>query len=71
VGGTLLFGPVGIATALLSSNRGGPENACVQAIEAAKTGVKPAGTKPLEGLKGSVEKTTEDLGTRLKNLFDR
>ena len=71
VGGTLLFGPAGIATALLSGNRGGPENACVQAIEAAKAGVKPTGTKSLEGLKDHVEKTTEGLGTRLKKLFDR
>ena len=71
VGGTLLFGPAGIATALSSGNHGGHENACVQAIEAAKAGVKPTGTKSLEGLKDNVEKTTEGLGTRLKKLFDR
>jgi hypothetical protein len=71
VGGTLLFGPAGIAAALLSGNRDGHENACVQAIEAAKAGVKPTGTKPLEGLKNNVEKATEGLGTQLKKLFDR
>jgi hypothetical protein len=71
VGGTLLFGPVGIATALLSSNRGGPENACVQAIEAARTGVKPAGTKPLEEVKDNVGKAAETLGSRMRKLFDR
>jgi uncharacterized protein involved in outer membrane biogenesis len=71
VGGTLLFGPVGIATALLSGNHGGHENACVQAIEAAKAGAKPAGTKPLKGRKDNTEMTTEELGRRLKKLFDR
>jgi hypothetical protein len=71
VGGAVLFGPVGIAAALLSGSSAGHENACLQAIEAAKTGVKPAAAKPLEGLKDTVEKATEGVGTGLKKLFGR
>jgi hypothetical protein len=71
IGGALLFGPVGIAAALLRGSSAGQENACLQAIEAAKTGVQPAAAKPREGLKDTVEQATEDIGTGLKKLFGR
>jgi hypothetical protein len=71
LGGAVLFGPAGIATALLSSSSADQKNPCLQAIEAAKTGVKPAGDQSLEELKETMEKATEGIGTGLKKLFGK
>jgi hypothetical protein len=73
VGGTMLFGPAGIAASLASGGKG-DENPCLTAIEAAKKGVKPSGDagqdqgvvgKTTEGVKGAVKGT----GDRLKKMF--
>jgi uncharacterized protein involved in outer membrane biogenesis len=74
IGGMTLFGPVGIASALVS-REAGEENPCLAAIEAAKKGtMAPEEEKP----EGAVEKTTEDLkkgledvGEGLKKLFGK
>lgn len=62
IGGTALFGPVGIAASLVSRGSG-DENPCLAAIEAAKKGVK----KPMKG-KGVVEKSTESVGEGVKGM---
>jgi uncharacterized protein involved in outer membrane biogenesis len=74
LGGSTLFGPVGIASALVSGGSD-EENTCLAAIEAAKKGGKVE--KP-EEKKGAVEKTGEGLkegvegiGEELKKLFGR
>ena len=71
IGGIALFGPVGIAAALVSGSKG-DENPCVAAIEAAKMGAKTSrdekpAEKKTEGLKGSVG----DVGRSLKKLFGK
>jgi AsmA family protein len=75
VGGSVLFGPAGIAASLATGGKG-DENPCLTAIEAAKKGVKPAGDsaqgqgvieKTTEGAKGAVKGT----GDRLKRIFGR
>lgn len=73
-GGTLLFGPVGIAAALLSGQLG-DGNPCLAAIEAAGTGVgapestqkgeEKASEDSSEGTKG----VFEDIGESIKKLF--
>ena len=76
IGGVALFGPIGIATALVSRSSG-DENPCLAAIEAAKKGAK----KPVKK-KGVVEKSTErvtegvkgageGIGRGLKKLFGK
>ena len=77
LGGVVLFGPAGIAAALLSpADDGG--NACVAALEAAESGVPVAGAKQQQQEpQGAVEKTkkkiddaVEELGGKLlKGLF--
>lgn len=76
IGGMTLFGPVGIASALVSKGSG-DENPCLAAVEAAKKGTVTEGGKPAEE-KGTVDKTTEDLkkgiedlGEGLKKLFGK
>jgi uncharacterized protein involved in outer membrane biogenesis len=72
VGGTMLFGPAGIAASLATGGKG-DENPCLTAIEAAKKGVKPGDSgqdqgvvgKTTEGVKGAVKGT----GDRLKKMF--
>ncbi len=74
IGGMTLFGPVGIASALVS-REAGEENPCLSAIETAKKGTRaPEEEKP----EGAVDKTTEDLkkgledvGEGLKKLFGK
>jgi hypothetical protein len=75
LGGSTLFGPVGIASALVSGGSD-EENICLAAIEAAKKGKVPS--ERTEERKGAVEKTTEDvkegvegIGEELKKLFGR
>lgn len=70
--GTLLFGPVGIAAALVHTDKG-VKNPCLAAVEAARKGVRLGGEE-----KGLVEKTTEavqdtvrDVGRKLKRFFNR
>jgi hypothetical protein len=71
LGGTLLFGPVGIVAALVSGQGAGDENPCVHALAAAKTGVKRTEGKPVEEIKETLEKATEGIGAGLKKLFGR
>ena len=66
VGGAVLFGPAGIATALATGSSGDEENPCLAAIEAAKKGVKVSGGEE-EEKKGVVE----SVGNGLKKLFGR
>jgi len=73
--GTVLFGPVGIAAALVHSDQG-VKNPCLAAVEAARKGVRLDGKAGEE--KGLVEKTTDaveetvrDVGRKLKRLFSR
>ena len=70
--GMAMFGPIGIATALVSARAGGDENPCIAAIEAAKTGIKAPEKK------GVTEKATEGItegvkgvGEGIMNLFGK
>ena len=69
IGGTMLFGPVGIAAALVGSSSG-DENSCLAAIEAANKGVRAK-----KGLVGDVVGGAEDIlkgaGKELKKLFGK
>ena len=74
-GGTLLFGPIGIAAALLSGQLG-DENPCLAAIEASETGVgSPSESTQKEKEKapeaaGEEEQgTIENIGESIKKLF--
>ena len=60
IGGTVLFGPIGIAAALISGSSGG-DNPCLAAIEAAKKGVSVSGDKKTEKEKGMAEKSVESV----------
>ena len=71
LGGTVLFGQGGTFTALLSGSSAGDENACLQALEAAKNGVEPTRTKPVDDVKDTLEKATEGIGPVLKKLFGK
>ncbi len=77
LGGVVLFGPAGIAAALLSGGSG-DGNACVAALDAAERGVpvsdtrqreqEPQGT--IEKTKKKIDKVIEELGGNLlKGLF--
>jgi uncharacterized protein involved in outer membrane biogenesis len=67
IGGVALFGPVGIAAALLGSSSG-DENSCVAAIAAANKGVRAK-----KGLLGQTAEGTEKIlkgtGRKLNELF--
>ena len=69
IGGVMLFGPVGIAAALVGSSSG-DENSCLAAIEAANKGVRVN-----KGLVGKVTEGAEDVlkgaGKELKKLFGK
>ena len=76
-GGVMLFGPIGIAAALLSGSSD-EEDLCVAASEAAKRGVKLSASKESKGGDGSTRRTTEGekekgkgIGSKLKQLFGR
>ncbi|MFC1532167.1 AsmA family protein [Thermodesulfobacteriota bacterium] len=78
VGGIALFGPVGIAAALVGKSKGGDENPCLAAIEAAKTGVKSSKKKKTVEKKDEPKKPADavkdaipDVGKALKGLFGR
>jgi len=66
IGGTVLFGPVGVAAALLSG-RSEAENPCLAALEAAQKGVKVQAEGTEE--KNPLEKAAEGVGRGLKKLF--
>jgi len=66
VGGVVLFGPLGIAVALVSCSSG-DDNPCLSAIEAAKKGVKVSESKTQESREGGPENSTKGA----KNAFDR
>ena len=65
----MLFGPVGIAAALVGSSSG-DENSCLAAIEAANKGVRVN-----KGLVGKVTEGAENVfkgaGKELKKLFGK
>jgi hypothetical protein len=69
IGGVMLFGPVGIAAALVGSSSG-DENSCIAAIEAAKKGVRVK-----KGLVGEVTEGAGDVlkgaGKELNKLFGK
>ena len=74
VGGVVLFGPIGIAAALVGK-KSDDENPCLTAIEEAHKGVKIMQEKPPEE-KGTLTKTIDgakesikDFGKKLKGLF--
>ncbi len=83
LGGTALFGPAGIAAALLSTS--GPGIACLEAIEAARIGVRalaprqgtsPTTTRqrqsqPSDAITKPVERTLKSLEGALKGLFGK
>ncbi len=76
-GGVMLFGPIGIAAALLSGSSD-EEDLCLAASEAAKRGVKLSASKESKGGDGSTRRTTEGgkekgkgIGSKLKQLFGR
>jgi hypothetical protein len=67
IGGVMLFGPVGIAAALIGSSSG-DENSCLAAVEAARKGVRVK-----KGFVGQVTEGAEGVlkgaGKELKKLF--
>ncbi|MFC1868385.1 AsmA family protein [Thermodesulfobacteriota bacterium] len=79
IGGVALFGPLGIAAALIGKGKGGnDENPCLAAIEAAKTGVKPSKKQETTEEKREQKKPEDalneilpDIGKTLKGLFGR
>ena len=67
VGGHLLLGPAGIASALVTGTAPEDENPCVAALEAAKTGKRPA-KKPSEEKKSPVDTTTEGIKESVEGI---
>jgi len=69
IGGVMLFGPVGIAAALVGSSSG-DENSCLAAVEAANKGVRIK-----KGLMGEATEGAEDVlkgaGKELNKLFGK
>jgi hypothetical protein len=73
VGGTMAFGPAGIAAALVGRSPSDP-NPCLTALEAAKKGVKPSGAPKSEQMESQAEDPVEklkDVGKDLKKLFGK
>ncbi|MBW1862693.1 MAG: AsmA family protein [Deltaproteobacteria bacterium] len=68
VGGVALFGPAGIAAALMSKSKG-DENPCLSAIEAEKSGVKSE--KKAKKPEDTKKEYLPDVGKTLKKLFGR
>ena len=75
IGGTLLFGPLGIAAALVNSSSGN-ENPCLTAIEVIKNEAAATNNANTAKEKSSIKKSTNSIsesikgiGNRLKNLF--
>lgn len=75
IGGVVLFGPAGIAAALVSGDAGAAENPCLEAIQRAKQGVSaPEGEGQggtVERARDQVEDTVKGLGKTLEGLFKR
>lgn len=73
--GNALFGPVGIAAALVSKSSDKDENPCVAAIEAAKTGEKQSREKEEDESQKTprniIEDVIKDPGKAIKSLFGR
>ncbi len=65
IGGTVLFGPLGIAAALVGSSSA-DENSCLAAIEAANKGVRVK-----KGLVGEAEDVLKSAGKELQKLFGK
>lgn len=77
IGGVALFGPVGIAAALLSGSSD-DKNPCLAAIEIAKTGVKAQKNEKTAKKRKIVKETTDDVNegiqrvkNKLKKLFGK
>ena len=78
LGGMALFGPVGIAAALLTGGEG-DENPCLAAIEASRRGVKVSGGEKPREEKSVVDKTNDSgtkgvvqgIGREIKKLFGK
>jgi hypothetical protein len=79
IGGTILFGPLGVAAALVGKKTD-DENPCLSAIEAAKKGVKLSKEekpmdkkreeeKPAENGSGGIKNAIDGIGKKLKSLF--
>jgi AsmA protein len=70
-GGMILFGPVGIAAALLHASRG-DDNPCMSAIKMAKSGVESPTTRRAQPAKTARKKfpvNFSGFGRKLKTLF--
>jgi AsmA family protein len=72
LGGAALGGPVGIAGALAGGGSSGDENPCAKALDAAKSGVKPAEKSPTEKAKEGVTGGAKGAAEGgLKKLFKK
>jgi uncharacterized protein involved in outer membrane biogenesis len=73
VGGTMAFGPAGIAAALAGTSPSDP-NPCLTALEAARKGVKPSGaqqTEKKENTSPQPADSLKDIEKGLQKLFGR
>ena len=76
IGGVLLFGPVGVAAALISFSSG-DENPCLAAIHAAENGVPPpTGSETQKAVEDAVSEAQKgikdavgEVGKTFKGLF--
>ena len=76
IGGTMLFGPAGIAAVLVGGDTGSAENPCLAAIDQAAKGVAAPssqgdGGSAVERATGTVEDTVKGLGKAIEGLFKR
>ncbi len=69
IGGVMLFGPLGIAAALVGSSSG-DENSCMAAVEAANKGVRVK-KGPVGEVAGGAEEVLKGAGKELKKLFGK
>jgi len=73
IGGTALFGPVGIASALININKG-DENPCLAAIETSRKGAGPKNAKKrgvANKAAGRITEGVEGVGKGLRKLFGK
>ncbi len=76
IGGTMLFGPAGIAAVLVGGDTGSTENPCLAAIDQAAKGVAAPSSQgdsgsAVERATGTVEDTVKGLGKAIEGLFKR
>jgi len=70
LGGTALFGPAGVAAALIGGDSES-ESSCVAAISAARKGVRTKKSFGADKVQGGAGQTFKDAGKELKRLFRR